>query len=94
MLGFLPYMNIPTRYILADTHIIARKLRARSIIDTSGCHAGMPNGRRAIITIGAVNGIIDVHTASDELGSFTTVMDMIRANMMGTIAIDCSCEAS
>lgn len=92
--GFLPYINIPTRYILADSHIIPKNDTYRSTTESSDCHTGMPNGMRAIITMGEVKGMIEVHKASPELGSCTTLIDMIRARMMGTIATVCSCEAS
>ena len=46
--------------------------------DSAVCHTGMPNGSRAIITIGEVNGIIDIHETRVEFGAFATDMD---ANM-------------
>ena len=54
----------------------------------------MPNGMRAIITIGEVNGMNDVHMANVELGSLTTVIEITNAKMMGNTATVCSCDAS
>ena len=54
----------------------------------------MSNGTLASITIGDVNGIIDIHTAVAELGSLPTLIENMRATIMGMIANDCSCEAS
>lgn len=79
---------MPTRYIFAANHTIAIKdtySRTREIMIS---HVDMPNGIRAIITIGDVNGIIDITVARVELGSDTTVSDRIRPIIIGKITID------
>ena len=52
--------------------MVAINVRYRTINDTIISQTGMPNGTRAIITIGEVNGIIDDQKAIDELGSLNT----------------------
>lgn len=51
-------------------------------------HVAMPNGMRAIITIGAVNGINDMIVARVEFGSLTTVIERIRPIIIGNTTID------
>ena len=85
MLGFLPYMNMPTRYILADSHTIPTNDRYRMASDVIISHVGMPNGIRVIIVMGAVKGIIESIVANVELGSFITDIDRTRPNIMGII---------
>ena len=54
----------------------------------------IPNGMRANMTIGEVNGITESQKANVELGSFATDMAIISPSMMGIMTIDCSCPAS
>ncbi len=58
------------------------------------CHCAMSNGIRAIITMGDVNGIIDIHITAVELGSWKAIMPNTRPNMMGSVAIVVRLEAS
>ena len=51
----------------------------------------MPKGMRAIITIGEVKGIIELHTASGELGSLNTDIITIIDMMIGIIIIELNC---
>lgn len=85
MLGFLPYINIPTRYIFADTHTIPMNEIYRIMRDVIISHVGIPNGIRVIIVIGDVNGIIDKIVANVELGSDTTDIDNTSPIIIGII---------
>lgn len=51
--------------------------------DSAISHAGMPNGIRAIITIGEVKGISDVQNASCDPGALAACIAMIMPMMMG-----------
>ena len=87
-MGFLPYIKIPTRYIFAATHTIAINDTYNNTNESIISHVAIPNGIRAIITIGAVNGIIDIIVAKLELGSFTTVIDNTKPIIIGNTTID------
>ncbi len=54
------------------------------------CQPGMPDGTRAIITIGDVNGMNDVHTARLDVGSFAAVMPNTIPMIIGNITNDCN----
>lgn len=54
----------------------------------------MPNGIRAIITTGEVNGINELHTASDELGSLNTDIITMIERMIGIIMMELNCWPS
>src|SRR5690606_24868152 len=71
MLGFLPYIKIPTLYILAANIEITIKVPYNSISEIIISQKGIPNGILTIITIGAVKGIRDVQNASGPSGLFT-----------------------
>ena len=77
-------MNIPTRYILAATHTMPMNEMNSNASDTIISHAGMPNGTRAIITIGDVNGMIDIQNATGVFGSVAAPIAQIRPMMTGT----------
>ena len=49
------------------------------------CHAGTPNGKRAIITIGDVNGIIDDQMANAPLGSRNDAIARYIDTIIGNI---------
>ena len=66
----------------------------RITTDIISSQAGTPNGTRAIITIGEVNGIIDIINANVELGSSRITIDEKKATIMGIAATVCSCEES
>ena len=51
----------------------------------------MPNGMRAIITMGEVKGIIDAQNAMGELGSLKMVIITIIERMIGIIMIVLYC---
>ena len=60
------------------------KNEAYSIIkETVICHPGTPNGILAIITIGEVNGIIEVHNESWLPGSDAAIMPNTMPRIMG-----------
>ena len=56
--------------------------------------AGTPEGMRAIITIGDVNGIIDSNVASDESGFWPIVIENMRPRITGIMQKPCSCAPS
>ena len=63
--GFLPYINIPTRYIFAANQTTNRNVANNKTNETTICHIGTPNGMRIIMTIGDVNGkVLLAHAAS------------------------------
>ena len=62
--------------------------------DTTISHIGIPNGMRAIITIGDVNGIIEAQKAIGELGSLNTDIMTIIANITGIIISELNCWPS
>ena len=76
---------------MAASHAISTKVRYSKRRERIISHVGMPNGMRAIITIGEVNGIIDAQNATDELGSLKTDIIMISARMIGIIMIVLNC---
>ena len=84
-------MKIPTRKIFAASHVVRIKVMNSSAIERIISHVGMPNGMRAIITIGEVNGIIEVHTTSGELGSLNTDIITTIDIMIGIIIIVLYC---
>ena len=74
--------------------MVAINVRYRTINDTIISQAGMPNGTRAIITIGEVKGIIDDQKVIGELGSLKTDIIMIMARMIGIIIMELNCWLS
>ena len=62
-----------------------------NIHDKIICHAGTPNGKRAIITIGDVNGIIDDQMANAPLGSRNVAVARYIATIIGSITNTDSC---
>ena len=88
ILGFLPCMKIPTRYILAATHTIPRNDRKSTTAETIISHSGIPEGIRDIMTIGDVNGTIDSQKASDVLGSAAAIVETIRPINTGITTIN------
>lgn len=92
--GFLPYMNMPTRYILAAIHTINMNeiySRTREVMIS---HDGIPNGMRTIMTMGDVKGTSDSTSAIVELGSVAAVIAKIRPMMIGNTTTDWSWPAS
>ncbi len=87
-------MNMPTRYIFAESHTMPAKEAYSKAKDVHICQAGMPNGMRAIITIGEVKGIIDVQTASEDAGFCTTDILTTMPIMIGMTAMLTSWDAS
>jgi len=71
--GFLPYINIPTRYILAANQTTEKKVANNKLTEIAICHKGTPNGIRINITMGDVSGIIEKTTAIVPFGSFITL---------------------
>ena len=66
--NFCPYNSIPERYKRADNKINIKQVAKSIPADNATCQYATPNGKRAIIAIGEVNGIIESHTANDPLG--------------------------
>ena len=60
ILGFLPYISIPTRKILAANQT-KKQVKAIMIdIDSQTCQAGGLKGSRTIMTLGAMKGMKEV----------------------------------
>ena len=68
MLGFLPYIRIPTRYILADSQTMPMAEAYNKETDNNFSHKGISKGIRTIMTIGEVNGTIEHQNASGPSG--------------------------
>ena len=92
--GFLPYMNMPTRYIFPAIHIMPENPATSRTSDRHICHTGMPNGMRATITIGDVSGNMEVQNANSPIGSAAAMSAKIIPNIIGKMANDVSCDAS
>jgi len=88
------YMKIPILYILPANHAMIPKERNRISAETQICQSGIPNGIRAIITMGLVNGIIEVHKAIVLLGSVPTDIAMTMPSIIGIVTNVASCELS
>lgn len=88
MLGFFPYINMPTRYILAASWTNKIKEMYNITSDVTISHVAIPNGIRAIITIGDVNGIRDITVAIVELGSFAIDIANTKPINIGNTTID------
>lgn len=61
---------MPIRYIFPDNQVKKINAATKETIEAMICHAGTPNGSRTNITMGEVNGIIELHTTSEESGVF------------------------
>ena len=74
--GFCPYIKIPVRYILAANFMLAQVLRANKLILKTTCHQSVCKsikGKRAVNTIGELNGIILAQKLKAEFGLFITL---------------------
>ena len=60
MVGFLPYISIPTRKILAANHTKKQVNAIMIDIDSHTCQAGGLKGNRTIMTLGAMKGMKEV----------------------------------
>lgn len=60
----------------------------RSASDRHISHVGMPNGMRAIMTMGDVKGIIDIQNDNVDVGSAAAVMPKIMPNIIGNTTTD------
>ena len=77
---------MPVRYILAASIVVRIKPATKESIDTTICHAGtLPDGIRAIITMGDEKGIMLPHTERGESGLPTAVVIMMNDKMMGIV---------
>ena len=96
-LGFLPYINIPVRYMRAANQVVNIKPAMSNAIDNPNCHKGTvlgtPKGILAIITIGELNGMMLVHTAIGldgfEMAGVINAMENITSMVMGKLS-DCA----
>ena len=87
----MPCIKIPTRKIFAASHVVKIKVAYNSPSESKISHAGMPNGMRAIITIGEVNGMTEVQNAKGELGSLKTDIITMIERMIGSIIMVLYC---
>ena len=90
---------MPVRYIFAASNVVSIKPAINEIIDTAICHAGtLPDGIRAIITIGEENGIMLPQTEMGASGFPAAVViitnDKIIGIVMGNINDCASCGSS
>lgn len=92
--GFLPYIKIPTLYILAHSHIRKNMDMYRSASDSAISQNGTPKGRRTAIVIGDVNGIIDSQNARPDDGFCMADIDATIPIITGMVATEVSCDAS
>lgn len=92
--GLLPWMSIPTRYILPAAHAMMMNVPMSSPNERSISQAGMSYGMRAIITMGDVSGIIENQNAISDVGSLMTDNITNRLRMMGIVIGVCNCCAS
>ena len=96
-LGFLPYINIPVRYILAANQVVNMNPAINKTMERPNCHqgtvTGTPNGIRAIITMGELKGMMLAHTASElpgfEMAGVINAMENITSMVMGKLS-DCA----
>ena len=77
------------RYIFPATMVVVITPPMRMNADNASCHAGTPKGKRAIIITGAVNGIMESHTARLLSGLLITEgikeMETIIGNEIGNM---------
>ncbi|GIV41542.1 MAG: hypothetical protein KatS3mg034_0852 [Vicingaceae bacterium] len=75
---------MPVRYILAASRVKKTKPTTTSTIDSNNSHIGTPNGRRIIITIGEVRGIIENQNATVPSGFSNMEEEMTYPKIKGT----------
>ena len=68
ILGFLPYMRMPKRYILAENQVKPMDDIYKNPMESSISHKGTSNGTRTIMTIGEVKGIMEHQKANGPSG--------------------------
>ena len=87
--GFLPYINIPVRYIFPANHVVKIKPRISSDIDKPSCHQGTvpgtPKGILAIITMGELKGIMLAQNASGPVGSAIALVMITMEKMTSKV---------
>lgn len=62
--NFLPYMSKPERYNAEEHQTAKAQVNNNITADKPTCQNGTPNGKRAIIAKGEVNGICESHKAT------------------------------
>lgn len=83
---FLPCIKIPILYILAAAQVVSKKPIIINITESASSHqVGALNGKRAIITIGDVNGKIEPNTAIPLLGSFNAFTMIKKPKKIGIV---------
>ena len=87
-------MKMPTRKILDASHVVAINAAYSNTRDRIISHVGIPNGMRAIITIGDVRGMMDAQKAIGALGSLNTDIIMMSESMIGSIITVLNCWPS
>ena len=65
------------RYIFPASQVIKTKVIISSDMESINSHSGTPNGIRAIITTGEVNGIIENQKAVGDCGFWIIKMEII-----------------
>jgi len=94
MLGFFPYIRIPTRYILPENQTVRIAVLNNMTIESSNCHSGTSNGRRTIMTMGEVSGIIEHQNANGPSGLFILYMPAYNEKTINTIIGDMNWDES
>lgn len=74
--AFLPYINIPTRYILAESQAKNQDDNARDIRLVTICQTGGSNASLTGITMGENKGMMLLHTAIELLGELMAAMEI------------------